>query len=285
VLLVDSSVWIDYLRGYDTTARAELRRRLASGDLPATTEPISMELLAGASDEAAWTRIDQLVSGLPLLAIEPALDYRNAAVLYRAARRSGRTVRRLTDCVIAAVAIRHDAQLLHKGTDFDAISDVSPLRARSLGRAGVRRDAGTTVGRRRHGIGDARDWIFDRCRRTRRHPTTDDGREAVVRAAGVRLHPEPTVVATLRGDTDRAARAGDPESWRQNRLSRRRSRFSRQLSVGRRGAHPFSYLVHRFPPEASASPILARNPVVEGGKRERRAQTGHAREDPTLAGR
>jgi predicted nucleic acid-binding protein len=132
VLLVDSSVWIDYLRGYDTRARTDLRRRLARGEVPATTEPITTELLAGASDEGAWSQIDRLVSGLPMLTIDPALDYRDAAALYRAGRRSGRTIRRLNDCLIAAVAIRHDAELLHKDADFDAISEVSPLRARSL---------------------------------------------------------------------------------------------------------------------------------------------------------
>jgi predicted nucleic acid-binding protein len=132
VLLVDSSVWVDYLRGHHTKARADLRRRLAAGDLPATTEPISMELLAGASDERAWTQIDRLVSSLPLLTIDPALDYRDAAVIFRAARRTGRTIRRLNDCLIAAIAIRHDVDLIHKDADFDTISDVSPLRARSL---------------------------------------------------------------------------------------------------------------------------------------------------------
>lgn len=132
MLLADSSVWIDYLRGYETEARDDLRRRLRAGDLPAITEPIAMELLAGASDERALAQIDRLVSGLPLLTLDPALDYRDAAMLYRAARRVGRTVRRLNDCVIAAVAIRHDVGLLHKDADFDAISEVSPLRARSL---------------------------------------------------------------------------------------------------------------------------------------------------------
>jgi predicted nucleic acid-binding protein len=132
VVLADSSVWIDYLRGHRTRARDDLRGRLRTGDLPAVTEPIAMELLAGASDEKAWTQIDRLVSGLPLLTIDPALDYRDAAILYRAARRSGRTVRRLNDCVIAAVAIRHGVELLHKDADFDAIGEVSPLRAVSL---------------------------------------------------------------------------------------------------------------------------------------------------------
>ena len=132
MLLVDSSVWIDYLRGYQTQARDVLRRTLRSGDLPAITEPIAMELLAGARAEDAWTRIDRLVTGLPLLAIDPTLDYRDAALIFRAARRTGRTVRRLNDCLIAAIAIRHGADLLHKDPDFDAISEVTPLRARSL---------------------------------------------------------------------------------------------------------------------------------------------------------
>jgi len=132
VLLVDSSVWIDYLRGHQTQARDVLRRTLRNGDLPAITEPIAMELLAGASGEDAWTRIDRLVTGLPLLAIDPTLDYRDAALIFRAARRSGRTVRRLNDCLVAAIAIRHDADLLHKDADFNAIGDVTPLRVRSL---------------------------------------------------------------------------------------------------------------------------------------------------------
>jgi predicted nucleic acid-binding protein len=133
VVLIDSSVWIDYLRGYDTKARNELRRRLRTGELPAITEPIAMELLAGATNESAWTQIDRLVSGLPLLAVDPALDYRDAALLFRAAQRGGQTVRRLNDCLIAAVAIRHDADLLHKDADFDLLGKVSSLRARSLG--------------------------------------------------------------------------------------------------------------------------------------------------------
>ncbi|MGH3453267.1 MAG: type II toxin-antitoxin system VapC family toxin [Nocardioidaceae bacterium] len=132
MLLVDSSVWIDYLRGYKTRARDELRRTLRTGDLPAITEPIAMELLAGASGEDAWTRIDRLVTGLPLLAIDPALDYHDAALIFRAAHRAGLTVRRLNDCLIATIAIRHGADLLHKDADFEAIGRVTVLRARSL---------------------------------------------------------------------------------------------------------------------------------------------------------
>jgi predicted nucleic acid-binding protein len=48
--------------------------------------------------------------------------------LYAAARREGRTIRSLVDCLIACVAIRHDVPLLHKDVDYDVISTISPLR-------------------------------------------------------------------------------------------------------------------------------------------------------------
>jgi hypothetical protein len=131
VLLVDTSVWVDYLRGADTLATHELRNRLRGGvsDL-ATTEPIIMEILAGAKDERGLHQLEILTNGLVLLPVNAHRDYHDAAVLYRAARRRGRTIRKLIDCLIGAVAVRNEATLLHNDDDFDAIEMVAPLRAR-----------------------------------------------------------------------------------------------------------------------------------------------------------
>ena len=130
--LVDTSVWVDYLRASDTRARRTLRRMLSTDDLPAVTEPVVMELLAGAPDERAFDQLDTLTSSLPMLNVEPAHDYRDAALIYRAARHRGLTVRRLTDCLIAAVALRYDAVVVHKDADFDAIARAVPLRTTPL---------------------------------------------------------------------------------------------------------------------------------------------------------
>jgi hypothetical protein len=131
VLLVDTSVWVDYLRGVDTLATHELRNRLRGGvsDL-ATTEPIIMEILAGAKDERGLRQLEILTNGLVLLPVNAHRDYHDAAALYRAARRRGRTIRKLIDCLIGAVAVRNEATLLHNDDDFDAIELVAPLRAR-----------------------------------------------------------------------------------------------------------------------------------------------------------
>jgi predicted nucleic acid-binding protein len=67
-----------------------------------------------------------------MLNVEPAHDHRDAALIYRATRHRGLTVRRLTDCLIAAVALRYDAVVVHKDADFDAIARAVPLRTTPL---------------------------------------------------------------------------------------------------------------------------------------------------------
>lgn len=132
MILVDTSVWVDFLRGADTHAHRELRRLLDEEHELAITEPIIMEVLAGATGETALEKLDRLTSGLILISIEPALDYRDAAAIHRAVRRGGKTVRHLNDCLIAAIAIRRSVRLLHKDVDFEVIAEFVALDARSL---------------------------------------------------------------------------------------------------------------------------------------------------------
>ena len=56
-----------------------------------------------------------------------AEDYDHAAALYRTCRRSGETVRKLIDCLIAAVAIRSNATVLHADADFATLARHTPL--------------------------------------------------------------------------------------------------------------------------------------------------------------
>jgi len=132
VNLVDSSIWIDYFRALTTPARDVLHSMLADGDEVFITGPVIMELLAGAPAFSAARRLDTLVNGLSLLTVEPDLDYRDAASLYRNLRRSGRTVRKMNDCLIAGVALRTEATVVHKDVDFELIAEVVPLAHRSL---------------------------------------------------------------------------------------------------------------------------------------------------------
>lgn len=131
-VLVDTSVWIDYLRGAETQARWNLRQQLTNEDPGVVmAEPIAMELLAGPTSERIAADITRLVNGLPMIPMDLQLDFRSAASIFRACRRYGHTVRSLTDCVIAAIAIRSNVGLVHKDADFEVISQVTPLDATS----------------------------------------------------------------------------------------------------------------------------------------------------------
>lgn len=125
MILVDTSAWVEFLR--DTGSRTCQRvDRLIGGDL-ATCDPVRMEVLAGARDDAHLDSLRRLLAGASLLETGPA-DYEHAAALYRTCRRAGETARKTIDCLIAAVAIREDVPVLHADADFDVLARHTPLR-------------------------------------------------------------------------------------------------------------------------------------------------------------
>jgi predicted nucleic acid-binding protein len=119
MILVDTSAWIEFLRNTGS-ATCERVDALLGGDV-ATCDPIRMEVLAGARDEHHLDDLRRLLARASLLPTAPA-DYEQAAALYRTCRRAGSTVRKLIDCLIASVAIRAGAAVLHADSDFDTLA-------------------------------------------------------------------------------------------------------------------------------------------------------------------
>jgi predicted nucleic acid-binding protein len=125
VIFVDTSAWIEFLR--DTgSPQCEAVDRLLADDV-AICDPVAMELLAGARDEHHLAQLRGLLGRATMLPTTPA-DYDAAAALYRACRVRGETVRKLIDCLIAAVAIRAGAELLHADADFAVMARHTNLR-------------------------------------------------------------------------------------------------------------------------------------------------------------
>jgi predicted nucleic acid-binding protein len=128
VILADTSAWVEYLRATGSPVHLRLRELIADeGDL-ATTEVVVMELLAGAADAEGVMRLRRFLGRFELLPVEGLADYEAAAELYRRCRTGGETVRKLTDCLVAAVALRHGAALLHRDQDFEVLARHTPLR-------------------------------------------------------------------------------------------------------------------------------------------------------------
>ena len=128
LILIDTSAWVEFLRD---TGSAVCQRvdDLLDGDI-ATCHPVRMELLAGARDERHLTDLRRLLARAVLMPTR-ATDYESAAALFRTCRRSGETVRRLIDCLIAATAIRAGVAVLHADSDFDTLARHTELRIES----------------------------------------------------------------------------------------------------------------------------------------------------------
>lgn len=130
MILIDTSAWIEYFRGTGSSAAVEVRRLMSTeSDQVVMCEPIATEILSGAVRDDTHAKLTDLVNGLPSLRIDDSVDFRSAAVIYRTARRTGKTIRSITDCLIAALAIRHGATLTHRDADFDVIAALTPLKS------------------------------------------------------------------------------------------------------------------------------------------------------------
>jgi predicted nucleic acid-binding protein len=119
MIMVDTSAWIEFLRDTGSIV-CNTVDDLLGADL-AICNAIAMEVLAGARNEQHLAQLRGLLARATLVPII-AEDYDQAAALYRICRRNGETVRKLVDCLIAAVAIRSNATLLHADADFAALA-------------------------------------------------------------------------------------------------------------------------------------------------------------------
>jgi predicted nucleic acid-binding protein len=125
LILIDTSAWIEFLRGTGSPICERVGALLAKKI--ATCDVIRMEVLAGARSEEHLQQLRQLLARATLLPTEP-IDYETAASLYRACRRQGRTVRKLIDCLISAVAIRASVPILHMDSDFTVLAEITNLK-------------------------------------------------------------------------------------------------------------------------------------------------------------
>lgn len=125
-VLADTSAWIEYLRGTGSPTSQLLKHHLKTDEV-LTTDVVVMEVLAGARDDAHEA---QLVAVLSLAFSVPVklADWTSAARLQRRCRAGGETVRRLPDCLIGAVAIRAEVEVLHRDRNFETLARHTPLR-------------------------------------------------------------------------------------------------------------------------------------------------------------
>jgi predicted nucleic acid-binding protein len=125
MILIDTSAWIEFLRDTGSPVCQQVDSLLA--EEIAVCDPVRMEVLAGARSDEHLRNLRGLLARASTIATEPT-DYEDAAALYRTCRGGGETVRRLIDCLIAAVAIKAGVPVLHADADFEVLARHTPLR-------------------------------------------------------------------------------------------------------------------------------------------------------------
>lgn len=128
MILVDTSVWIDFFNGMDSKEKDQLRQLIINHEQIALTDVILTEILQGIRNEHQYERVKNTLLQLNILHAVLVKTYIHAAEIYRSCRSKGFTVRKTNDCLIAAVAIESNCLLLHKDKDFAAIAQCVELQ-------------------------------------------------------------------------------------------------------------------------------------------------------------
>lgn len=127
MILADTSAWVEFDRATGSAVDQRLTTLIAADGPVAVTEPVIMEVLAGARGDRRESDLRRLLLRFELLPFDVVVDFDGAARLYRRCRRAGVTPRGMVDCMIAAVALRRGATLLSHDADMGRLAVVTGI--------------------------------------------------------------------------------------------------------------------------------------------------------------
>ena len=124
MILADTSAWVEYDRATNSSVDRRLTALIESDGPVAVTQPVVMEVVAGARDDPREADLRRLLLRFELLTFDGVADFDGAARIYRRCRAAGITPRGMVDCMIASVAWRREATLLAHDVDMDRVARV-----------------------------------------------------------------------------------------------------------------------------------------------------------------
>ncbi|MBY0434183.1 MAG: PIN domain nuclease [Cyclobacteriaceae bacterium] len=127
-MIIDSSVWINYLTGRNTKETELLDRLLSRGIQQQICPPILQEVLQGIREEKDFESTREILFQMIFLNLDPYFAAEGASKIYRALRKKGVTIEKGNDCLIAFYAIHFDLDLVHNDRDFDKIAKHTSLK-------------------------------------------------------------------------------------------------------------------------------------------------------------
>lgn len=132
MVIVDTTVWIDFLKGRETPGVARLEHLLQEEVDIFTTGIIIQEVLCGIKKQAERAAVKGDLDRFIL--VTPSLHtHVQAAEIYDGCRKNGMTIRSSIDCLIASLALEHDLRVLENDRDYSSIAKVFPLKIEEAG--------------------------------------------------------------------------------------------------------------------------------------------------------
>jgi len=127
LILVDSSVLVDLLKGRDNPKTAMLETAVTQS-MPFGIAPYTyQEILQGARDQSEYSKVKEYLSTQRVYFLPEVIEtYEKAAFMYYFLRRQGVTPRSTIDVLIALTAIEYNLLLLHNDKDFDLMAEKVP---------------------------------------------------------------------------------------------------------------------------------------------------------------
>ena len=124
MILADTSAWVEFDRASGSAADRRIADLIANDGPLVVTEPVLMEVLAGARSDARELDLRRLLLSFGFVPFDAVTDCEAAARIYRRCRQAGVTPRGMVDCMIAAVAYRRGAVLLSWDIDMERVAGV-----------------------------------------------------------------------------------------------------------------------------------------------------------------
>lgn len=128
MILVDTSVWIDFFNRAHSPEAQLMARLIDSRGPVCVTEIIVMEILQGIRDDMVWHHSRASLLSYPRISPRGIETYLEASQIYRLCQKRGARVGSPVDCLIAAIAIENGVSLFHKDADYRKIADHTFLK-------------------------------------------------------------------------------------------------------------------------------------------------------------
>ncbi|MEW6482811.1 MAG: PIN domain nuclease [bacterium] len=132
MILVDTTVWIDFFSKKPSLYKKELHRLIEEEEDVCLLDITLAEILQGIKEDREFEKTKEHLLQFPIYSPKGIDTFIMSAQIYQLCRREGKTIRRTIDCLIAACAMEHSLFLFHNDKDFEAISEVIGLKVYSV---------------------------------------------------------------------------------------------------------------------------------------------------------